>query len=355
VSDAFVVAARESEAAGTAKSAVADTRWDADDRPVVTGLDGRFVVTELPPGTYTLRAFRKGGGEAIAEHVPVGGTTRLQLQRTGSIAGTVTCDGGPPDQLVLSIRDAKTGYMRAEEFYRTGGEYVLTDLPAGDFTITADTAHGHKQTTTELAEGETKTGVDLVLDPLVTITGRVVELGTTRPVPGIRMVISGGNGGGEDEAREYVTDASGRFTVKGTPIGEITISGLPVDDDSPFEGASVARTITGPGPVDVGDIPIVRRRLGRDQRGGVLGIEFVDQPEDTPPERLTFQISAVDPAGPAAGTGIEVGDVIATVDGLDVTGAMHPYGSTLMEVPQGTSLKLGLARGGAVTIVAGPP
>jgi hypothetical protein len=83
VNDAFISAARESDAAGSTHSSVEATRWgdwDSDSVPVLTSTDGTFAVTKLAPGSYSLRAYRKGGGEAVAEHVAVGTTTRLQIK-----------------------------------------------------------------------------------------------------------------------------------------------------------------------------------------------------------------------------------------------------------------------------------
>ena len=75
ITDAFVVSARESDAAGATRSQVTETRWDGDDdKPVVTDTTGAFTLTKLSPGTYTVRAFRKGGAEAYVEHVAIGGT-----------------------------------------------------------------------------------------------------------------------------------------------------------------------------------------------------------------------------------------------------------------------------------------
>lgn len=81
--DAFVVAAREGDGR-------VDTRpWLNDGSQVLAGVDGTFTITRLVAGSYTLRAYRTGGGEATIEHVPVGGRVRIQIKPTGSIAGTV--------------------------------------------------------------------------------------------------------------------------------------------------------------------------------------------------------------------------------------------------------------------------
>jgi diguanylate cyclase (GGDEF)-like protein len=52
---------------------------------------------------------------------------------------------------------------------------------------------------------------------------------------------------------------------------------------------------------------------------------------------------------------MEVGDVVTTVDGLDVAGASYSNGWTLMQAPPGTKLQLGLARGTTVAITLAAP
>ncbi|MEZ4368499.1 MAG: carboxypeptidase-like regulatory domain-containing protein [Kofleriaceae bacterium] len=118
VADAYLVAARESMAAGVdAARATQRTRWSWDQRPVVTDTDGSFTVNGLAPGTYTLRAYRKGGGEAVVEHVAIGASARLVIRATGSVAGTVTTDAGPPEQLAVSLLDEVSGFERSESFF----------------------------------------------------------------------------------------------------------------------------------------------------------------------------------------------------------------------------------------------
>jgi C-terminal processing protease CtpA/Prc len=88
---------------------------------------------------------------------------------------------------------------------------------------------------------------------------------------------------------------------------------------------------------------------------GKLGVNFAQAPPDTPPDHRKLEVSWIDPAGPAANTELEVGDVITSVDGVDVTGANAPQAGTLMRAPPGTKLALGLARGATVTVVLAPP
>ncbi|HSR98653.1 MAG TPA: carboxypeptidase-like regulatory domain-containing protein, partial [Kofleriaceae bacterium] len=226
VSDAYVACARESGGPGGASSEVARTRedWSGRNKPVLTTTDGHFQLTRLTSGNYTVRAYRKGGGEAIAEHVAVGSSPRLQIASTGSIAGTVRRTAGappPPPVLRISLREAKTHYARSEDFYMSGGRFVVRELPAGHFVLAAEADDGRASLTVDLAPGEAKTGADLELAPYVVLTGRIIEHGTQKPVPGMRVFAvpsRGADGMGlvvfEGENPESVTDDAGRFIVR---------------------------------------------------------------------------------------------------------------------------------------------
>jgi protocatechuate 3,4-dioxygenase beta subunit len=363
VTDAFVSATRESDAAGAQSSAVADTRWAWDEKPVVTGVDGAFTVGKLSPGKYTLRAYRKGGGEAVAEHVAVGQTARLQIKATGSIEGTVRRAGQPLEEIAVTVREPLTGFFRHEQFYRTGGRYALRELPKGRYLIQVAAEGGQKQVLAELAEGEAKTGVDLELEGLVDVTGRVVEHGTGKPVAGMRMSASLAKGGagpimmgpGSEADQEHVTDESGRFKIKHAPAGALHLRGFPKDFQTSDHGfISTVRTADAQRP-DVGDITVLRRRVKRNEPAGELGVSFAQQPPDTPPDGRELKVSYIDPAGPAAKAELKVGDIVTSIDGIDVTGANAMNAWILMHAPPGTKLVLGLKRGAQVTVVLAAP
>jgi protocatechuate 3,4-dioxygenase beta subunit len=360
VSDAFVSAARESDAAGAQKSSVQETRWSWDEKPVITSTDGTFSVGKLSPGSYTIRAYRKGGGEAVAEHVAVGSTAKLQIKATGSVDGMVKRAGGMPDELEITMRDLTTGFYRSEKFFKTSGHYTVHDVPKGHFQISAQVEGGTKQIEIDLADTEAKTGVDFELEPLVTLTGRVVEYGTQKPVPGMRMFAQLAQGGGgfsfSSDERDNITDEAGKFTVKNVPKGKIAIRAWPKDfRESDYMGLNVYRAIDGTGTVDVGDLPILKKRVKQGDPVGELGIHFAQQPPDTLPEKREFKVSFIDPAGPAAKTDIKVGDIIITIDGMDITGESSGNSWTLMRAPPGTKLSLGLQRGVTVVVVLANP
>jgi C-terminal processing protease CtpA/Prc len=62
----------------------------------------------------------------------------------------------------------------------------------------------------------------------------------------------------------------------------------------------------------------------------------------------------IDPNGPAAETELTVGDVVSSINGIDVDVLASEVVYALFESPPGTAVHLGLARGATVTVVAAP-
>ncbi len=356
VGDAFVSAARESDAAGAANSGAYQTRWSWNERPVLTAVDGTFTLTRLSPGTYTIRAYRRGGGEAISEKVALGARTKLTIHTTAAITGRVREGSGDSEDFAITIRELSTGFRRREELYRTGGVYAVRDLPRGKYIVVAEAKAGIAQVELELRDGETRTGVDLTLDGYVTATGRVVELGTTTPVAGISMMIRRVRGGGiyaASEDRGHVSDDAGRFTVRNAPQGQVVITGWG-EAGRPFD-IQVFRTLRGSGTLDLGDIEAIRRRLKVGEIAGELGLKFAEQTFDIPPDKRERRISYIDPKGPAATSKLEQGDVVTAIDGIDVRGEHAGRAATLLSAPPGATVVLTVARGITAAIVLAAP
>ena len=163
---------------------------------------------------------------------------------------------------------------------------------------------------------------------------------------------SGWSWGNADEPN--VTDDSGAFVIERAPRGRIRVRGFPKDwSDSDY---NISAVILTPGPDgDLGDVPIFKKRVKRGDAIGELGIHFADQPEETLPDDHEMKVSWIDPQGPAAKVDLKVGDIVTTVDGIDVTGASSSNAWSLVRAAPGTKISLGLARGTSVTIVLAPP
>ena len=232
-----------------------ETRWSWDAKPILTAADGSFTVPKLAAGKYTVRAYRRGGGEAIAQHAETGKAVTLQIAAPGTIEGTARRSGKPAGSLSVSVSNLETGFMREEQFFQTGGHYIVRELPAGHFAVIVESDGARKTTELDLAAGERKT-LDAELEGLVTVTGRVVEKGTTTPVRGVRMMIS---------AKGAMMRQRGRFTLHNVSPGKLTLFGMPPRGarDSVMSFVRTERMIDGPGDatgtVDIGDVELEKR------------------------------------------------------------------------------------------------
>jgi len=303
-----------------------DIYSDGDsDNAVLTGADGTFALGPFAEGTYIVRAHESAGAEAIVENVRSGTTLRLQLRQTGSIAGTVHTQ---VDELKLEIEDMHAPTFRTETFYRTAGRYHVDDLPPGSYRITVTAGNREAQTTAELAPGAHLDHVDLALDDPTRLVGRVIDVASKQPVAGLGVTVELRGGHRSQRTR---TDRDGRFELADAPRGEAVID---LDYDE-YVGVRVRRQLAGD-KVDLGDIYTAKR-----QPRGSIGVTTHD-----------LRIVEIDPAGPAAKTELAVGDVVTSIDGVDVGVLASETVNALFEPPPDTALHLGLARGATITIVA---
>jgi hypothetical protein len=365
VDDAFVHAERMSDSAtANAERNRASVRWDWDSQPILSDADGSFTIEDLAEGTYVVRGYRRGGGEAIAEGVAIGSTIELTIEPTGVLAGKVVVEGGPPpEKFTISISDRVQGLQFGDEFLRTEGRWELGELPAGKYEIRVESILGTTKVEVELEAGGRRDDVELVLEPRVTIRGRLIDVDTRAPVPGMEVnvrprgvgfnLISSGKG-----ERKRVSDAEGRFEVERAPTGQLNILATPRNwgGTGDYEWAFFARTIADtPAVQDLGDLELVARRLDPEQKAGDLGFAVRDHEPDIEIEDITMIVGLIRPGGPAAATELAVGDVIETIDGKSVLGGDSGRYQHLTRVQAGTTIELGIAGGKTITITAGPP
>jgi hypothetical protein len=182
--------------------------------PALTGDDGAFRFPAVRGARYRIHAYAAGRGEAIVEGEP-GEPLRVQLANT-EITGVVR---GSPDELTISI----SGQMwRTETFFRTGGVFTLHDLRPGSYNVVFDTADGHAERTIEL--GDTPAApLDITLDPVFTLTGRIVNGETHAGVGGADVQLRMGSQTLPDNGGSVTTDAAGRFTIKRAHPGHANV------------------------------------------------------------------------------------------------------------------------------------
>ena len=356
VADAFVEASREPDSAAAAAGEGARARWRGSlDRPRLTEADGRFTIDGLLPGKYAVRALRRGGGEALVEHVALGESVELTIEATGRLAGTVSVDsGGVPAQFMVRIEDRRTGFSRRDSFFRTSGAWSFTEVPQGSYEVSVSAPEGTQKLTVLLAAGELREGVQVRLAGMVTVRGMVVDL-EGAPVVGVEVRISadGSVSVGQNEAdRRHISDEAGRFEIERAPVGVGQLIAYPTPGGE-YETAWSAVKIAGGQPeVSLPPVRLVKRRVAAGATRGDLGYtkKRAEPGEDPLARRLV--VAVVRRGGPAATAGLQVGDEIVTIDGHDVTGANLYLEDSLLKVPPGTVVRLGLARGATVEITA---
>lgn len=362
VTDAFVAACRESDsAASDPGEARRSLNEDWVEHPVLTDTEGRFVIGNLSPGNYALRAYRKGGGQAIAEHVAVASRVTLVIRPTGALIGTVAGPAGwVPEEFEITVEDSREGFSRSERFWRTGGRWTMDDLPAGHFRVAASAGQGTASREVALAEGQKRDGVALELAGRASVRGQVIALDTGAPLADVQVLPRGANGmaitiaSSESGESKDITDAQGRFEIEGAPTGRISFLAIPSDVLHSEYATGVGRATLEPGAtVELPTIRIPRARVKLVDRPADLGFSLRDDGSGDEVAPRVAVVAAIRAGGPAAGSGLQVGDTIVSVDGHDVTGANDYLFQGLSRVPEGTRLALGLARAVTITIVAG--
>ena len=359
IGDAFVAVERESEASGAVPGEARRwVRYSWTRPPVLTDLAGGFAVTELSPGSYTVRVHRRGGGESIAEHVAVGANLTMTIAPTAHLSGTVTCGGVAVEEFTISVVDEDSGYYRSEHFFRTGARWTLAGLPAGELAVAAETNLGTARVVVVLSSGERKSGVDLTLDARTRIVGRTVDLDSGEPVAGMDVIVEpvevGVDAVYEGQDRKHISDAEGRFEIANVPAGHVYVIAIARDLGHGTHTFARTAAVAAPGGThDIGDLPVPRLYLAANERPGDFGFDLSAHAPGLAPEAQRQLVSRIRADGPALGK-LEVGDEIISADGHDVRARTFLLEALLIR-PVGAAIVLGLARGPTVTITAASP
>ncbi|HVI03681.1 MAG TPA: PDZ domain-containing protein, partial [Enhygromyxa sp.] len=208
----------------------------------------------------------------------------------------------------------------------------------------------------EHGDGERRRDIELVLQSRVTVRGRIVDVETREPIAGLSVNLWDSNRRSNNDDKRHITDADGRFELDNVPIGSITLDiwNRTAGSESRYERVQQPLKVAAePLVQDIGELEIVAKRLGADEDPGDLGYRINDWDPTVAPEEWQPIVASVRADGPAAASGLAAGDVIEKVDGIAVAGSYSSY-DTLTRVPVGRTVKLALAGGKTVEIVAGP-
>ncbi|MFN8035208.1 MAG: carboxypeptidase regulatory-like domain-containing protein [Acidimicrobiia bacterium] len=240
------------------------------DVATTTDAHGDYRVSGLHAATpYVVCVSDVGAGVSpeCYDHIRVSGGTPVNLSgeedraidfalaRYGTLTGRVV--DGTGHQLVGATVALPSGFwLPSTPTTTTGsdGRFTLTQVPPSTdvpYNVTYDGYSGHQFTIASVTEGGTNDVGDLVLHPLGSVHGRVVD-GHGNPVAGMSMT---SNPGG----RTGTTAADGTFTVDGLDAfaGEFSFMANGNGDFAPG-GIEHVTVSEGPAVTELGDITIHR-------------------------------------------------------------------------------------------------
>ena len=207
--------------------------------------DGKSSLSEVRSSMRVRLATLREKSQ-LTEHLKDGQDGRSIPSGSGAITGKVMSEGGVPLSDVLVKAEFGSGHIR---FVRVttdqNGVYRMSDLADGMYYVFvresgSPSVHGrlvahpeHGDRIVRVREGETTEGVDFLLVPGRSVSGRVMyrEMGT--PAAGVPITLTG------QERMDVVTDEEGGYVFTGVPPGRYTfwtdLDGYAVPYRSSFE------------------------------------------------------------------------------------------------------------------------
>jgi protocatechuate 3,4-dioxygenase beta subunit len=281
----------------------------------VTEADGRFELKRAMPGRITLnvRHDEHGSRSVGPEEMKPGErrTFAVALARGGTISGLVkTADGRPAADVMVRVRprDGRMFGGDLPEISGPDGRYRITGLPAGRMVVEADRTgrmmsgppNDPRQQTITLADGEEKTGVDLVVAAAGQAVSGSVVAADGSPVAGATIVASVERG---DRAFRSPRDpvaysaADGQFTLEDVDGGgTYTLrASHPAHPEAEVKGIAAGATgVKLPFPADASVAGIVVGPDGKPLPHYTITILPGPKADEKPEERRRRQMGSFD-------------------------------------------------------------
>jgi hypothetical protein len=250
-----------------------------------------------------------------------GRDNEFRLRAGGAIEGVVVDQHGVPVYSYLlgvesfvgrsELGDVPSPSRGAQTFSAKNGRFKLEKLVPGRYVLTAS-AEGRPPARSEgiqVDTDRTTRNVKIVLPKGAKLSGRVIDADTRKPLPGATVALDTVTHAGANAIQPATTDAKGAYVLDGVPSGgpfSIRV------DFGGYRSRIVPGLTTTGGPITQ-DVELTVRADGGSE------LELVGVGAVLLPKGAGVMISSVDLEGPAGSAGLKAGDVLARIDGVNVT------------------------------------
>jgi len=216
-------------------SAIAGAIVTDGTRTTTTDAAGKYIITNVPPGTYQVVASKSGYYSSSLTATVLSGTASVAnfslSQIPGSITGSVTSAKDGSAVAGATVSDG----TRAATTDATG-QYTIGNVPPGTYQVTASKSgyYGSSLTATVVSGGNAVANFPLSEVPGV-ITGMVTSAKDGSPVAGATVT---------DGTRTVSTDATGAYTIGSVPPGSYQVTASKSDYESTTSAVTVVAEAT---------------------------------------------------------------------------------------------------------------